>query len=468
MTERDAIESAVDARVEATSLDQGLNWMVNAVASTFDVRMAQLRSIVTRFQQESAEPAALARARKRVPRTQRRIVEAAVANFEAELKSIAAEADVLGGDDPSADDVLPQPELAALGAMMLIGEDRLSDLSASLVSAAGEADGVAYANALLNWRQAQQRPPAYLDACLPAAVSEFEELLAALIRVGQLLNPKMSRSPNRAEATEGDESGAGLDEAAFAALDAKSRGFIKKGAFFWRKGLADWPGIDIALLVEDWDGLLEVFHRRNVIVHSGGRVDTQYLERVPSRGDTPLKGQVLTSEPEYVLGALDQIASLGQALAILWPNKLRPEVTSQHDKADALVSSMLDQKRWATAEGLADAFLTSSVGTPAMLQINRWMARRERSGLSEVDRAEVRSWSPPDSGVRWRVARAALLDDAQSVMRELRHSQQQGESIAQYTSWPLLIALRRNEPALGVLLDRARATGAKRPGLRRS
>lgn len=462
MKDREAIDREIDARIEATSLDVGLHWMVTSVAAGFEARLAQLRSVVERYQSEDVEPQALRQARSKVPRQRRRIVESAVDGFEAGLQLVAAEADVLAEEEPGTSDLAPQPELAAVGALLLIGESRLNELTSALLVAAHDASGVAYARALLDWRQAHHRPPAYLDACLPAAVSEFEELLAALLRVGQMINPKALNAHNRTATLEQYEARGGLDGARLFAFNEASRSLINDGPVKWRERLGRWPGIDLAELVDDWDSSVEIFLRRNVIIHTGGRADFHYLDRLPKNDDRPQLGELLACEPEYLLGALDRLASLGQALAILWLRKLRPAATAQHEQANALVVSMLTKRRWGLAERLAGAFLAHEVGTPGQMQVNRWMAQREGAGSKEAIEGAVNSWEPPDSGVSWLIAKAALLGDASAVIRELTEAVRIGESITDYASWPLLVLLRKTEPALGVLLDQARFAEAKR------
>jgi hypothetical protein len=100
--------------------------------------------------------------------------------------------------------------------------------------------------------------------------------------------------------------------------------------------------------------LTEVFQRRNIIIHNGGRVNSIYISKVhPSlRKDLPLNAELLVS-PQYLAQSID-ILELNMILicAELW-EKVSPEDRARREILNSAALDHLKQERWAVGAGLS-------------------------------------------------------------------------------------------------------------------
>jgi hypothetical protein len=458
MRDPSAAERLFDERLEQSTPDQLASWMLSSVVSRFETRLDQLRTVGTQHElHRNDAPESLVTARRGIQRQRRVRIETAAQAFVDALRDEAAriEAEVaiddeLGGEPTS----VVQPEHIAVAAMMLIDESRVDQLVIPLGEAIESASDMELAEAYLGWKLMQETPAAFLDACLPAAVSEFEELLAALLRIGQMLYPSALGANRQQTTIEDIERQGGLDAAKAAGIDLRARTLVNEGVFEWPKRLRSWPGIDPTTLTASWDDFSEIFLRRNVVVHCGARTDAKYLELLPAACSRPLLGEPLHCDGDYVLRAIDKVRAVGSGLGALWLRKLRPNANHPLHRAETLVVKLLHAERWADVDRLATTFIDAQGEALDTLLVNRWMAQRELAGSVEVIAEEVAAWTPPDDRPRWSVARAALLDDERATVQALRTAAALGESVAEYGSWPLLRVMRRHHPVLGFELDR--------------
>lgn len=174
---------------------------------------------------------------------------------------------------------------------------------------------------------------------------------------------------------------------------------IAGGIENWSAYLIRWPKIPLRDVVRDWDAVVEAFVRRNALVHAAGRVDADYLRRLPQSYPRPVLGSSVHCTHEYLLSAVDRFGAVGAALPHLLFAKLRPGVLPA-DTAVRPVVVLLERGRFADAEALAGVFLDLldvTLEDRDILQVNRWMAIREQGG--DVSN-EVEQWAPVDEEPR--------------------------------------------------------------------
>src|SRR5690606_6220411 len=104
--------------------------------------------------------------------------------------------------------------------LMLLGADRLAELARPLEMAVSSGAELQLALSYLGWRSAQRAPSAILDACIPAAVAEFETLLAALLRIAQMVHPEGLGVGNKATTIAEVEAAGGIELARARAVDS--------------------------------------------------------------------------------------------------------------------------------------------------------------------------------------------------------------------------------------------------------
>jgi len=250
------------------------------------------------------------------------------------------------------------------------------------------------------------------------------------------------------------EARGGVELARLAAIDKAARDLINSGPSEWCKRLAQWPGIDPAGLVPNWDRFAEIFYRRNVLTHGSGRVDEKYLTLTRTSGEAHSLGESLHCDYEYVVESLELVLSMGRGLAATWLPKLLPNDGFEFHRADEIIVQLLEHESWDLAATLSGAFLARSTGEAHLLKVNNWMARRELSGSTECIESEVLSWVPPSDDLDWRVARAALLESCDEVRELLVDCAARGNDVTHFEGWPLIKRLRRTDRRLDLWLFR--------------
>jgi hypothetical protein len=201
-------------------------------------------------------------------------------------------------------------------------------------------------------------------------------------------------------------------------------------------------------VVADWDAVIEGFVRRNAVVHAAGRVDGEYVRRLPKSIPAPVIGASLHCSHEYLLEVLDRLLAVGSALPLLIFQKLRPGSLSMSTAVSSVVTQ-LERHRYADAEALASVYLKALPDLPdedqEILRVNIWMARREQ-GVSVED--DVRQWAPTDRDSRWELARACLLLDLKRTQLALEDLRGSGGTPVDVETWPLVVDMARRFPEL--------------------
>jgi hypothetical protein len=134
---------------------------------------------------------------------------------------------------------------------------------------------------------------------------------------------------------------------------------------------------------------------------------------------------------------------LATLLAVWWISHFTRDSDVPAQFAEDLVLMALQEERWADAKRLAEVALGRTDGTPThhQLQVNLWMARQELDEDPEVLLGEVSAWTPPDE-LRYRLARAGLVGDEESVLVTLEAYWRAGE-LSQVLDWRLVRRMAR-------------------------
>ena len=182
----------------------------------------------------------------------------------------------------------------------------------------------------------------------------------------------------------------------------------------WVRFLTSTVRLSAAYLVPDRDALIEVFQRRNVMVHNNGRVHSSYMHKVPPelRKGVSLGGELSVS-PDYLSRAIDLVEKNFILLgAELW-KQLEP---AQEKRAEALIGIAFDRLKselWVVSEGLSFFTLNDKKMSECSLlvaQLNYWQSVRWQGRFPEVQKeVQASDFSAKDD--LFQLARYALLDD---------------------------------------------------------
>jgi hypothetical protein len=206
----------------------------------------------------------------------------------------------------------------------------------------------------------------------------------------------------------------------------------------------------------------EIFKRRNVVVHNGGRAGRRYFEEVEEALRPGIKlGEVVDVSTGYLNVSIDLIECQFLLLAAeLWKQLEASDERRGRFLLKAAVHS-LEEGRWVTARflsqfGMNDKNLPESLRLSS--QINYWQSFKW-SGQYEQIREEVKKTDFSAKAPLYRLAYAAIVDDFESCFKLIPGLLECGElKKVDLCTWPLFQAVMKH-PDFSVFGLTAKVTG---------
>ncbi len=294
-------------------------------------------------------------------------------------------------------------------------------------------------------------------ALLPAAVGAFEVLIGALAteyykaRPGALGDePRFSLSD-----LEGLDS---LDDSREEAISQRVDSLIHGDLDDWTRWFDKNPGLKAQNLALDYDALFEVFQRRHVLLHNGGRVSRIYRRRLTGRhANPPDLGERLIVDDAYFVSALDELVTAGGLLAVGTWSKVYPteEPAALHSLYLYCYDLML-AGQWRPVRRyceVASKLPNQATASLLIFQVNGWLAAKRLGELQKV-RAHIEDWDTSALEGRFKFAKAALLDDFDEAFSFARQLLTQGDlEIEDLLEWPLAEELRAESRFAALVAD---------------
>lgn len=309
----------------------------------------------------------------------------------------------------------------------------------------GEIWAIKFVVSLRDGLRKPRRMPIMTSAMLMTVISTFESHVAHLTTIFFKASPEALEAVPKEREKEfslRDLKGLGdIDQAIDLAIERRVDD-LRFGSFLdWRKFYNDRLNVDFADLAIDWERVQEVFERRHVVVHSGGRASKRYVARTRRPGVSV--GDPLGCDEEYLLSAIDELLTLGLlVLARVWL-KFEDVAEPIDDTVSRLAYNLLKQERWDAVQKLTSFGLeyAPTEADRSFHRVNNWLARAgkgEKTWLAEVERWDVSATSD-----LFKLAKDCLLDDRESAFANLRLLVDAGEVTPEdLLEWPLLAKLR--------------------------
>ncbi len=292
-------------------------------------------------------------------------------------------------------------------------------------------------------------------ALLPIVISEFEEFLKALLRVGLRLHPNalgaLPDIPRELLSKYGD-----LADLQRWQLDKKANDTLSGTPEDWRKAIQKWMKLDFADQGASWAAIVEAIQRRHAIVHNGGRADEKYVKVVGPGKVT--EGQILACDAGYLRAVFLEFEALALSLSVRWVTKLRH---SDRELYPPMVRRVVEHfeaaGQWEKALHILDACLEQSLSDDEreVYQINKWFCLQELGQQDEAMLGSIYGYTP--SLAQMKMARAALLRDepaALQVMREVNAQAKPALLKRQMREDPLFQRFIRENPRIKKALSR--------------
>jgi hypothetical protein len=312
-----------------------------------------------------------------------------------------------------------------------------------------DTDNPATRNAIARHQMTQkiQKELALLhESTLMALVSRSEWFIA------QLVHLFFGRYPEAAGTSEPFFSLAKLsslqsiEEAREVLVEHKVESLMRQSFEDWLQFFKQKPKIKMSYLETTAARISEIFKRRNLLVHNGGRVARIYFESVHESLRPGLSlGDIVEITPEYLSGAIDLIEEQFVLIsAELW-KKLEPDVAERCDLLQRLCVEKLKEKRWEMARSFAYFGINDKGALEASrlsAQVNYWQSFKW-SGRYEEIRAEVEQYDISAKSLLYQAACAAIRNDFECLFKLIPKALEDRcltkDNLAQ---WPLFQAAR--------------------------
>jgi len=196
------------------------------------------------------------------------------------------------------------------------------------------------------------------------------------------------------------------------------------------------------------DRLIEVYQRRNLLIHNGGRVNSIYLAKVtPELRENISRDQLLGVKPKYLNRTLD-LFELNFLLiaAELW-KKLEPKDEERADTLTGIAYSHLLKERWQIAEGLSYFQMgdkQTSEKSQMYGQLNYWQSVKWQGRFEDV-RKEVEQADFSAKDPLYQLALLALHDrneDFFSLLPVVLRSEK--FTVEELKAWPIFREMRED------------------------
>jgi hypothetical protein len=211
-----------------------------------------------------------------------------------------------------------------------------------------------------------------------------------------------------------------------------------------------------------WPRFVELTERRNLFVHTGGQVSSQYIQNCKAQKvdcSEVERGQILSVDPAYYKAAHEAILEVGVKLAqVLW-RKIKPgDLASAGVHLNSVTYSLLAEEKYVTAKALLD-FAT---------EVLKKHASSEQRLILVVNRVQAYKWSGESLRARqildredfsalderFKLAEAVLRDDFPRAINLVRSIGRSGAgTLGTYRAWPLYQELRKQAEFQAVIAE---------------
>lgn len=283
-------------------------------------------------------------------------------------------------------------------------------------------------------------------SALISLISAAEWFLAQIFRQYFQSHPEASGIRDKLLSLEDLNNIGSINEAKAYLIDVRIDELMRCSITDWLEFLTGKVKLSAGYLTPNRDDLIEVFLRRNLMVHNDGVVNSTYAGRVPLNRREGVKiGDEMSVSPEYLARAIDLVEKIFILIAAeLWKQlDLKDE-----ERAEVLTKVAFDrikQERYAVAEGLSFfTYKDKNVSERYQLigQLNYWQTLKWQGRLEEI-RKEIEDADFSAKDGLYQVARLTLLgrfDDVFDAIPNLLRAEK--ITVEQLQDWPIFREVR--------------------------
>lgn len=292
------------------------------------------------------------------------------------------------------------------------------------------------------------------EALLTSAVSAFEALM------GEIMLGYAQTKPE--SMFESDKKYKLCDVAKFSSIEdlvvEHAEQFVRDKLY---ESTADWfawldkcVGLSVSSICGSPSDFIEIFLRRNNIVHAGGLINHIYLSKLPDDITPPKLNSRLSVGVKYLSRSADHLLVGGYAayahFVSFYESRQASPVRIKGLIATNSYRLLVSERYQAVADYCARVrhLCEGDESARLVLMVNDWIARKALGRTDEV-KAEVEAWDAESQPRRFTLARLALLDDHERAFALAHEMLSDGELQPQdWYQWPLLADTRHYAESL--------------------
>lgn len=239
-----------------------------------------------------------------------------------------------------------------------------------------------------------------------------------------------------------------LEDARRYLIDLKVEEILRGSFEDWLNFFKEKPKLSFSYIEPDRELLIEVFQRRNTLIHNGGIINSIYTSKVPQKLREGLSiGDSITISHEY----LERAINIFEKCFILLAAELWKKLDPNDDKRSKLINLAYDHiiaDRFDVAKSLSyfivnDKNLSEQHRLTA--QINYWQCLKWQNRFNEV-RSEVENADFSAKDEKYLLAQYALLDDNVAFYKLLPIMLKTNKiSYEDLSTWPLFKEMRKDD-----------------------
>lgn len=233
----------------------------------------------------------------------------------------------------------------------------------------------------------------------------------------------------------------------------------------WIKFLRNTVKLSMGYLTEDEEALIEVFQRRNVMVHNNGVVHPSYISKVKEDLRPGVEaGKPLPVTPDYLAQAISLVEKNFVLIAAeLW-KKLAPKDAMRANILNDITMKALFAERYVVACGASRFVMEDKQLTEKDLdygRLNYWQTMKWNGKFEEVHcKISEADFSAKDDLLQ--LARLVLLDDFDRALPLIEPTLQSGKLKVDYLeTWPIFREFRKDS-RIALIIEEKRSKESAR------
>lgn len=240
-------------------------------------------------------------------------------------------------------------------------------------------------------------------------------LVSSLLTAGLHLHPDAAKLDGSSFTYAEIEAADNFDQLVFAKIDAKVED-IMHGSFEknWQEALQEYAKLNLEK--KETEPIVEVFRRRNILIHNEGIANNSYFKNLPSQLTQDAKnGKEILLTDDYVRSAILIFEKFFLKVAFCcWENSTIP-CDERDDCLLEVTERLMSEERWDSALVIAELSVKNtkpatclSSRARSLQQVNVWHCQKKKGTL---DRKAVEQFDLSDKHEYFNFCRTFLLEE---------------------------------------------------------